>query len=204
MILRLVKGLIMFTFYIFLRLLHLYSYLCKSALRGLELVYIIPFKWIFLCRLGDAYTIESAFLRRYYASCPVYHGSTVIDIGAHIGTYTIRASRKVGKEGYVIAVEPELRNVEYLAINCALNGAGNVRILKVACGRKNGYAHLYLHDFTGHSIKIPSGKSILTKVVSLDTLMSVFGRPSRSEYIIKINAEGAELDILQGSAKTLR
>jgi FkbM family methyltransferase len=202
--LKLVKGLIVYLAYMILRFTPLYSHLIANPLlKSLELTYVIPFRYLFVARFGEAYTIESAFSKKYYEFLPVHPGSTVIDIGAHIGTYTLRASRKVGKRGFVIAVKPEPTNVEYLTINCILAKCKNVKILKIALSKK-GYARLYLHDFTGHSMYIPSRKSILVKVISLDTLTSMLGRPNNSGYLIKMNAGGSELEILQGSTKTLK
>jgi hypothetical protein len=60
---RLAKGIIAFLIYIVSRLLHLYSRLNScEALRNLELMYIVPFKYIFLARLGEAYAAESSLL----------------------------------------------------------------------------------------------------------------------------------------------
>jgi FkbM family methyltransferase len=42
---------------------------------------------------------------------------TIIDVGAHIGIYTLKAAKNVGKRGRVIAIEPENRNLELLVKN---------------------------------------------------------------------------------------
>src|SRR3954471_21826173 len=54
-------------------------------------------------------------------------GDTVADIGAHVGYFSIIASRLVGPSGQVFAFEPEAANFEVLKANCILNGCRNVR-----------------------------------------------------------------------------
>jgi len=44
----------------------------------------------------------------------------VLDIGAHIGAFTLKAAKAVGPGGMVVAVEPESRNVEPESMNFAL------------------------------------------------------------------------------------
>ncbi|MCW3136720.1 MAG: hypothetical protein N2V77_07290 [Canidatus Methanoxibalbensis ujae] len=43
-----------------------------------------------------------------------------MDIGAHIGAFTLKAAKTVGPGGMVVAVEPESRNVEPESMNFAL------------------------------------------------------------------------------------
>ncbi len=44
-------------------------------------------------------------------------GDIIIDAGANIGMFTIRAARIVGKKGCVIAIEPQHENIEFLKKN---------------------------------------------------------------------------------------
>src|SRR3972149_2094785 len=48
-------------------------------------------------------------------------GDVVVDIGAHIGKYTIEAAIRVGEEGKIIAVEPLPSNFEILKKNIKIN-----------------------------------------------------------------------------------
>ena len=59
-------------------------------------------------------------------------GDTVIDIGAHLGLYSIMGSKLVGKNGRVIAIEAHPQNFEILKRNISLNGLANVRTLHCA------------------------------------------------------------------------
>jgi|GEM_PF-3048049 len=137
---RLVKGIIVFLIYMVLRLFHLYSRLNRyEALRNLELTYIVPFKYVFLARLGEEYTIESSLFRRYYDVLPLSPNSIIIDIGAHIGTFTVRAYKRIAGKSLIIAIEPEPRNMQYLCINLNINKCRSVKVIRAACGDKDGY-----------------------------------------------------------------
>ena len=56
----------------------------------------------------------------------------VVDVGAHIGLYTIIASKRVGPNGKVIAIEADPSNFEMLNRNIQLNNLTNVLALNYA------------------------------------------------------------------------
>src|SRR5690606_29553624 len=68
-------------------------------------------------------------------------GMTVLDIGAHVGYYTRRASDMVGKNGRVIAFEPNPNNHAMLKTN--VGQRQNVTLLQVALAEEEGTAELY-------------------------------------------------------------
>src|SRR4030042_4007070 len=81
-------------------------------------------------------------------------GDTVVDIGAHIGYYTLLAARIVGDTGKVYAFEPDPANHDVLVGNIKLNGFQNVVTVRKAISDKNGQIELYLNEKNtgGHSI----------------------------------------------------
>ncbi len=56
----------------------------------------------------------------------LHEGDVVVDIGAHIGYYTLLAARTVGKDGKVFAFEPDPDNYALLVKNVEMNGYNNV------------------------------------------------------------------------------
>jgi FkbM family methyltransferase len=137
---------------------------------------------------------------------------TVIDVGANVGQMTLEAAHLVGPAGRVIAIEPAPGNIKILKKHISGNGfADRVTIVEAACGaHANG--EITLHIFgdhgdsigSGHNIKEPAheGKWISIKVplCSVDTLCSNgFLKPD----VIKIDVEGAELEVLRGALQTL-
>src|SRR5690606_21751529 len=65
-------------------------------------------------------------------------GPVFFDVGANVGYYSLLASRKVGREGRVIAFEPLLDNVSHLYRHVRLNRLQNVEVLPVACSNRVG------------------------------------------------------------------
>jgi FkbM family methyltransferase len=73
-------------------------------------------------------------------------GSTLIDVGANIGTTTITAL-VAGKLQRAVAIEPAAGNLRLLRANLALNDLlDRVTVLEAAAADSDGEAHLQLHD----------------------------------------------------------
>ena len=64
------------------------------------------------------------------AAAPV--GSTVVDIGTHIGTMMMAFAEKVGSSGLVIGIEAQRNLASMAAKNAALNGHTHVHIINAA------------------------------------------------------------------------
>ena len=59
-------------------------------------------------------------------------GDCVLDVGANIGTFSLRASRIVGSDGVIIAVEADADNVIQLRKNIDINRLTNVIVVQSA------------------------------------------------------------------------
>ena len=126
---------------------------------------------------------------------------TVVDVGAHCGIYTLKAAKKVGIEGLVIAIEPENENYKFLSRNISINRYSNVIPLKLALSSVEGKSKLYLRSFGRHSLLTKSTKTV---DVSVTTLVQVLNRLGTNQIdLMKIDVEGAELEVLKGSEELL-
>lgn len=137
-------------------------------------------------------------------------GDAFIDVGENQGFFTILASRQVGKSGQVVAFEPAPRERTRLLRNLRLNRCTNVSVEPVAVGRESGEAEF--HAFSRHqgslsgltsggSDVVAPGTAFRVPVMALD---DIYDRLSGSRLrAIKIDAEGAELDVLRGCARLL-
>jgi len=159
----------------------------------------------FLCRKGtdDARIVAEAFehpLRRYFEE--ITQG-IFVDVGANIGKYTIKVARQVGDNGRVISIEPESCNFEILKANIKLNRLSNVTLVNAACWNKNEKLKLYLAQLPGdHSVKKPvSTDFVEVSALKLDDIL----KHLQIEYVsfIKIDAEGADGEVLEGAEKTI-
>lgn len=127
-------------------------------------------------------------------------GDVVIDIGAYVGMYSIRASKLVGSTGLVVAVEPLPSNLAYLENN--LDGLSNIKVVGCALSNYVGKGELYSSPSTAaHSMTYKRKDFIKVKVTTLDRLVNDLGL-SRVDYI-KMDAEGSDLNILAGATNVL-
>ena len=123
-----------------------------------------------------------------------------IDAGAHIGKYTVQLAKHVK---LVIAVEPHPFNYEYLQLNIRQNLLANVIAVNMALSSFEGKAPLYIGEKAGHhSLKRNQGGGYITvDVTTLDALVAKLSL-DRVDYI-KIDVEGAEMDVLKGGTNVL-
>ncbi|MCC7009105.1 MAG: FkbM family methyltransferase [Acidobacteria bacterium] len=130
-------------------------------------------------------------------------GDTMIDVGANIGYFAVVASRAVGPHGRVLAFEPQPDVRRRLAANLDLNALTNVTVRSEALGASSGEVTLYTgpRDDTGlASLRpLPESTAVTIPLVRFDDLWD--GSPVR---LIKIDVEGAEMEVLAGMAGCLR
>lgn len=131
-------------------------------------------------------------------------GMTFVDIGANIGLYSVIAAHCVGPTGRVFAFEPQQGLAERFWENMKLNRLDNVIHEPVALGRTPGTATLFqLSGDDGRAtLRLrPEERSVgRVAVVTVRTLSDVL----REHEVVsvdgmKIDVEGGELDVLEGS-----
>jgi FkbM family methyltransferase len=136
-------------------------------------------------------------------------GDVVLDVGAHVGIFSLVSASVVGKRGEVHAFEPVPANVAALERNVRLNGFDNVVANRTAVGADEGEVVLGLPDVapdrgesSGMYTVAGRGRPVTAQVVTLDSYVdgSVGDRPIR---LLKIDAEGSEPAVLAGLARRL-
>lgn len=130
-------------------------------------------------------------------------GMTVIDVGAHQGRYAIQFSRRVGEAGLVVAVEPEPRNLELLSRNLELNEIHNVRAIRAACWSCRESLQL-LRSTTLDLSRVSKSSKEHGDLIGLPLDDLVEELALRRVDQVKIDVEGAELEVLDGGRKMLR
>ena len=129
-------------------------------------------------------------------------GDIVIDVGAAFGFYTIMASKRVGQQGKVVAIEPQPNILEMLNRNIKLNELTNIITLNYAVYSERSKVRLY----SNYSIiQERAGQSLQSYIeVSADTLDNLLRQVGIDEANwIKVDVEGAELEVLKGAAGIL-
>lgn len=135
-------------------------------------------------------------------------GSTFVDIGAHVGYYTVRALQRVGARGAVVAVEPWARVRDLLARNVRSNVAAPVAdaLTLVPDAAWDADEPLALHTaYDGNSgdSRVQAGGSTDGGVrgVRLDDLAAL---ADRRVDVVKVDAQGRDHRALAGMASVLR
>jgi FkbM family methyltransferase len=149
---------------------------------------------------GDWFENEMEYWRSQ-----IQPGMTVIDVGANVGVYTFSAAQLVGKEGCVIAVEPFSGCVRCLEETRRINHFSQVKVCAGAASNHNETAKLALQSASELNEVIDAESDAenaeLIQCFTLDSLIVSEGL-DRIDFL-KIDAEGHEMQVLQGSDRVL-
>ena len=89
--------------------------------------------------------IDEIYIEDLYESKTLIRsGDIIVDAGANVGMFTLKAARLVGPSGAVIAFEPVKENLKLIKDNIYINNLKNVSIIPKALGDNTGYAKIYL------------------------------------------------------------
>ncbi len=135
-------------------------------------------------------------------------GDIFYDIGANVGFFTIIAAKLVGNTGHVYAFEPAPENASTIRNNVQINQFPHVTVLEKAVSSSSGTGKLLLtHDPGGNTLATagspPDVKGEMsTELVSIDDLVAQGG--VKPPDVVKVDVEGAEVEVLQGMAQTIK
>jgi FkbM family methyltransferase len=129
-------------------------------------------------------------------------GSVFIDVGANVGFFSVLAQSKIGSEGEVHAFETDPRSIHCLWLTRSTNRLSNMTIYPVALGEVSGTVGLSVTPDPGHTSITQREASLLPyPVLPLDTWVGVFN--PKAQYLVKVDVEGAELQVLKGARQFL-
>jgi len=145
-----------------------------------------------------------AFLKEH-----VKAGHMVFDIGAHLGLMSVISSQLSGPEGKVYAFEPSPSTFDLLKKVLALNsGYSPVVPEQMAISNTIGNIRFYLSsDLGSNSNSLVEKHPLNRSAVEIKcTTLDAYAEKNHLTAIalIKIDAEGSELQVLQGAEKVLR
>jgi FkbM family methyltransferase len=133
-------------------------------------------------------------------------GDTILDIGGHIGLYTLEASRAAGPDGRVVTFEPSSDNFALLEHNVMVNGCTNVVLVEAAVSYADGELTLVLSDDNSgdHQITadVSSGRHTeRVRTVAIDSYCR--DAAITSVDVVKMDIQGAEPVALAGALRTI-
>lgn len=184
-----------------------FFYSVKRRLAPLRLSRLRAFRalnryvWIFL-RLQDEYLTVTADI----VGGLLKPGEVALDVGANRGIVARAMLRAVGESGSVHAFEPNTQLAD------GLRQIKGLTVHTIALGRAHAHVDLYIpskndtisslsYDAVVSSATDEELRQVATEAVEVRTLDSVDIEPV---HLIKIDAQGAELDVLIGGERTIR
>jgi FkbM family methyltransferase len=135
-------------------------------------------------------------------------GALVVDAGANLGWYSLLLDRLGTGHLSVHAFEPDPDNRALLQRNCALNAAQDVTINAGALSDRRGEAtlHRYRDINRGKHSLLPLDRGVDSLLVETETLDGYLERKrlaGRDIWLLKIDVEGAEPEVVRGAACSL-
>ena len=143
----------------------------------------------------DRNVINEVWLYGFYTpeGFRIGKNDVVLEIGGHIGVFSVYAS-KLAKKVYVF--EPVPDNYRLLEENLRLNNAGNVLLVKKAVSGKSGSMKMNINEHHTHSLTIKDGdgNTIEVETITLKEFLKENKIP-RVDFL-KMDCEGSEYEIL--------
>lgn len=174
------------------------GYVARFRMRDSTLLWFRPFSM-------DLAIFHEVWDHQRYTAGPigevVRHG-TVVDVGAHIGLFSLYASRAIQAKR-IVSVEPDSLNFELLSKNMSDNQVEGSTLVKAAIAGDSGGRRMYISSSNtgGHSLYAGGGSSRSVRAVSLLELFRSSGISECS--LLKMDCEGAEMEVLENTPDEL-
>lgn len=129
-----------------------------------------------------------------FATSIISKNSNIFDLGAHIGTFSLTAIKKLGKNSQILTVEASPENFKLLKENT--KNYKNITNLNIFLGNENeNYKFIKGSENNSGGGSLIKSVEIKDKVYSIDTLIKKYFKP---DYI-KIDIEGLEGQLIENS-----
>ena len=129
-------------------------------------------------------------------------GMTAVEVGANIGSHTVAIANMVGRQGRIVAFEPQRAIFQIMCANLGLNGLEQVEPHWAAVGEAPGEVTIErldmraVQNFGGYSIK-PGAQGDKVRLMTVDSLGLT------ACHMIKIDVEGMEAAVIRGARETI-
>jgi FkbM family methyltransferase len=132
-------------------------------------------------------------------------GDVFFDVGANAGFFSVEVANLPGKKVSVFAFEPQPSLARAAAISALLNDFENMSVFQMMVGKKEGTGELYVPSqavFASAVAVSPDVMALPCVVTNVDALVCTGRLPAPN--VVKIDVEGAELDVVVGARETIR
>ena len=158
---------------------------------------------VFFCgrNIFTVYTASEGYEKHLFPFIEMASG-VFIDVGAHVGRYTVALGNR--RDVIVLAIEPEQYNFSMLKKNIELNHLVNITAINEGAYSSSGTIPFFRADL-GEGMHSVFEQTKDATQISVDTLDNMVEKTNLVGQVkkIKIDAEGAEVEILKGAKKIL-
>ena len=157
--------------------------------------------------------IKEVYIHKPYHCLKINKGDVVVDIGAHIGTFSVLAGQKAGIKGEVYAYEPVPNTFDILKRNIHINSLQNIVYpYKLGISPKKERKEFYIFKKDGKPLFHSSsfyreqsgviGATVSEKIeVECITLEDIFELNGLDRIdVLKMDCEGEEYNLLFGTS----
>ncbi|MHC8378122.1 FkbM family methyltransferase [Pseudomonas sp. MDT1-16] len=135
-------------------------------------------------------------------------GDVYVDIGANIGMHMLAAAQAMQGCGKIIGFEPFGPTKALIDKTMWINGfSGIAETHQLAVSNKSGSQSLNLGATSGHHslFKLDTPAALAKPPVQVDLIsLDEMIKPDQVIHLLKIDAEGAELDVIEGAKRLLK
>lgn len=154
---------------------------------------------------GDFEKTEREFIQRFLRP-----GDVFLDVGANAGLYSVLAAKRVGDQGKIHAFEPDPGGFSLLRVNVDLNDVRNVILNRMVVSNDNGVVKFgscpdaAFSSMRQNAYHQTRGNLEWFEVDSVSLDAYVERQRLERVDLVKVDVEGAELDVLLGASVVLR
>jgi FkbM family methyltransferase len=155
--------------------------------------------------MGATYALGMDVMNLGFLTTKLRPGMVVYDVGGNCGQMALYFSAQVGGSGRVFSFEPVPENFARLLGNIRMNDLANVEAFETAVGSDLepksfcfDSAHHTMGTFTSTMVKLAAWEQTITVACTTLDAWAADGRPGPA--VIKIDVEGAGLEVVKGAA----
>ena len=135
----------------------------------------------------------------------IHRGDIVVDIGAHIGYYTLQFANLVGPTGKVYAFEPEPKNFELLKKNVQINKYDNVVLIQKIVSDKDGIVEFFVSKLDSIGNKLFKSEESADSIKIESTTLDEYFKDSKEKIdFVKMDIQGGEGKAILGMKNLLK
>ena len=171
----------------------------KTVYIGKHIIFLDDLDSLGLSIFGHYEPYQTSLIRQI-----VKPGNTVLDVGAHIGYYSLIIADRITEAGTLLAFEPDPTNFSLLRKNLSVNNIRNVEAINKALSDETAEVDFFVSEKNRGDNRLYSAEPDFTKThvaaVDLDSFLAE--RELKIDFI-KMDIQGAELKALRGMQSTL-